>query len=291
MLKNMQKNKIKISDRFNLKNKVCLITGGAGLIGTGFSRACANAGATVIVVDIDDKRGNAVAKKINRDIKFGRALFYKCDITSENDVRHLIRAVLAKFKRIDALVNNAFPRNKNWGKIFEDVAYEDFCQHLDMHVGGYFLMTKEVAKVMEKQQSGGAIVNMGSIYGVVAPKFSIYENATYEKGSSYFVGNVVSGKQMTMPVEYSAIKAAILNLTKYWASYLGKYNIRVNAMSPGGVFDNQPQDFVKKYSERVVLGRRMAEVEDLDHVLVFLLSDAACYITGQNIIVDGGWSL
>lgn len=267
---------------FDLTGQVCLITGGAGLIGSGFSRAVAGAGATVVIVDVDEIRGEAIAQNINKEVKGSMVVFQKRDITSEKDVQQLLKEVSEQYGHIDALVNNAFPRNKNWGKLFEDVTYEDFCDNLNKHVGGYFLMTKEVAKVMEKQKRG-SIVNLGSIYGVVAPKFSVYEGAVYSVDDR--------SKPMTTPVEYAAIKGAVVNLTKYWASYLGKYNIRVNAISPGGVFDNQPDSFVKKYSERVPLGQRMAEVEDLTGVLVFLLSDAARYLTGQNIIVDGGWTL
>ena len=124
------------------------------------------------------------------------------------------------------------------------------------------------------KQNYGNIVNTASIYGFSAPKFEIYE-----------------GTDMTMPVEYAAIKGAIINLTKYLASYLGKYNIRVNSISPGGVFNNQPESFVKRYSEKVVLGKRMANTDDIVGVLISLLSDASKYITGQNIVVDGGWSL
>jgi len=278
----MVKSKV-IANRFDLSGQVCLITGGAGLIGSGFSRAVAAAGAIAVIVDVDEARGLDVAKKINQEIGgSGQAIFEKCDMTSESDVQRLLKAVLARYKRIDALVNNAFPRNKNWGKMFEDVTYEDFCKHMNMHVGGYFLITREVAKIMKKQRQG-AIVSMGSIYGIVAPKFKIYDEAVYSVDDK--------NKPMTTPVEYSAIKGAVVNLTKYWASYLGKYNIRVNAISPGGVFDHQPASFVKKYSERVPLGERMADVDDLTGVLVFLLSDAARYMTGQNLVVDGGWSL
>ncbi len=279
----MAKNKeVSVAKRFNLSGNVCLITGGAGLIGSSFTRACAEAGGTVIIVEIDEKRGQAVTKKINQQLKRQAVFFEKCDITSEQSVKELVAKVIKKHKRIDALVNNAFPRNKNWGKKFEEVTAQDFCEHLDMHVGGYFVMTREISRVMQ-EQGHGAIVSMGSIYGIGAPKFSIYEGAVYSVDDK--------SKPMTTPVEYAAIKGAIVNLTKYWAAYLGPHGIRVNAISPGGVFDNQPESFVKKYSERVPLGRRMATVEDLNAVLVFLLSDASRYMTGQNLVVDGGWTL
>ena len=258
---------------FDLKNKTVIITGGAGLLGSAFSRKIAKFNANVVIGDINEKRGNELVNEIKKETKNNGIIFQKCDITNIRDIQNLIDITLKKFKSIDALVNNAYPRNKNYGRKFEDVSFEDFCENVNMHLGGYFLITKEISKVMIKQNYGN-IVNIASIYGFSSPKFEIYE-----------------GTDMTMPVEYAAIKGAIINLTKYLASYLGRYNIRVNAISPGGVFGNQPKEFVKKYSEKVVLGKRMANTDDLTGVLLFLLSDVSKYITGQNIIVDGGWTL
>ena len=274
-------------DRFNLEGDVVLITGGAGLIGTGFARACASAGATVVVLELDETRAAAVAKKINSEKLSGKVVALKCDITSEEGVKSLIKDIVKKYKRIDGLVNCAFPRTSTWGAKFEDVTYKDFCENLNIHTGGFFLMTREVAKVMEKQKKG-AVVSMGSLYAVRAPKFDLYKNSFYSSNDNR---QKMAGKQMTVAVEYSAIKGGIMMLTKYWASYLGKYNIRVNAISPGGIWDHQPEDFVKRYNERVPLGGRMATPEDLNYALVFLLSDAARYITGHNLMVDGGWTI
>ena len=258
---------------FDLKNKTVIITGGAGLIGSAFSGECARCKANVVVVDIDEKKGNELVEQIKKETENSNIMFQRCDITNTNDILNLIDMTLNKFGKIDALVNNAYPRNKNYGRKFEDIIYEDFCENVNMHLGGYFLITQQVAKVMIKQNHGN-IVNMASIYGFSVPRFEIYE-----------------GTDMTMPVEYAAIKGGIINLTKYLASCLGKYNIRVNSISPGGVFNNQPESFVKKYSEKVVLGKRMANTDDIVGVLIFLLSNASKYITGQNIVVDGGWSL
>ena len=257
----------------DIMNKTVVITGGAGLIGSAFSRVCAGCGANVMVVDIDEKRGNELVEEIKRETKNGNILFQQCDITNTNDIQKLIDMTVNTFEKIDALVNNAYPRNENYGRKFEDVSFEDFCENVNMHIGGYFLITKEISKIMMKQNYGN-IVNMASIYGFSAPRFEIYE-----------------GTDMTVPVEYAAVKGGIINLTKYLALYLGRYNIRVNAISPGGVFNNQPESFVKKYSEKVVLGKRMANTDDLIGVLLFLLSDASKYITGQNIVVDGGFTL
>lgn len=256
-----------------LTNKTIIITGGAGLLGSEFSKACAESEANIIIVDIDENKGNDLAGTLKKETKNNNIVFQKCDITNISDIQSLIDAVLGKFDKIDALVNNAYPRNKNYGRKFEDIDYVDFCENVNMHLGGYFLMAQQVAKVMMKQKDGN-IINMASIYGFAAPRFEIYE-----------------GTNMTLPAEYAAIKGAIINLTRYLASYLGRYNIRVNAISSGGVYDNQLESFVEAYSKKVVLGNRMANANDLTNVLIFLLSDSSKYITGQNHIVDGGWSL
>ena len=258
---------------FDIKNKTVIITGGAGLIGSAFSIDCARCNVNVVIGDINEEKANELTEQIKKETGNNNVVFQKCDITNINDIQNLIDTTLNKFGKIDALVNNAYPRNKNYGRKFEDVSYEDFCENVNMHLGGYFLITKEISKVMIKQNYGN-IISMASIYGFSAPKFEIYE-----------------GTDMTMPVEYAAIKGGIINLTKYLASYLGKYNIRVNAVSPGGVFNNQPEKFIKAYSKNVVLGRRMANQDDIVGALLFLLSDASKYITGQNIIVDGGWTI
>ena len=256
-----------------LKNKTIIITGGSGLIGSAFSTTSAEYGANVVIIDIDKKKSDKLVKQVKEKTGNDKVIYLKCDITNLNDIKKAIDVILNKFGEISILVNNAYPRNKNYGKKYEDVTYEDFCENINLHVGGYFLITQQVSKIMIKQNYGN-IINMGSIYGFAAPRFEIYE-----------------GTEMTNAVEYAAIKGAIIYLTKYLASYLGKYNIRVNCISPGGVFDNQPESFVKKYSQKVLLGKRMAKTDDLTGTLLFLLSDASKYITGQNIIVDGGWSL
>lgn len=256
----------------NLSKKTIIITGGLGLLGRAFCHACAKAGARVVVADIEEKEGKEFALQLQKETG-NEALFVHCDITSEKSVEESLKKIVSRFETIDALVNNAYPRNKNYGKTFEKVTYKDFCENVDAHLGGYFLMTQRVAVLMQKQGHGN-IVNMASMYGFCAPRFEIYE-----------------GTDMTMPVEYAAIKGAVLNLTRYLAAYLGKDNIRVNALSPGGIFDNQHKDFVGRYSQRVLLGKRMASPQDIVGTLLFLLSDASSYITGQNIVVDGGFSL
>jgi len=259
--------------KYKLNNKVIIVTGAAGLIGKAFCMEIVKAGGNLILADVNEEKGKKIEDKINEKYNEEISKFHRTDITNLESIKNLISFTLNKFGKIDALVNNAYPHNKNYGKKFEDVTYEDFCENINIHLGGYFLTTQQVAKVMIKHNFGN-IINIGSIYGFAAPRFEIYE-----------------GTEMTVPVEYSAIKGAIINLTKYLASYLGKYNIRVNCISPGGIFDNQPESFVKKYSQKVLLENRMVNVDDLTSVLLFLLGGASKYITGQNIVVDGGWSL
>ena len=258
----------------DLKGKVVVITGGAGLIGKGFVKAVVESGGTAIIADIDEISGNEVKDEISKEFGTDKIEFIKVDITDKESIRGMIDVVLNKHNVIDALVNNAYPRNKNYGRKFEDVTYEDFCENLNLHLGGYFLMSQEVSSVMIDQKRRGVIVYIASIYGFMAPRFELYEDTSF-----------------TSPVEYSAIKGGLLSLTKYLASYLGKHDIRVNAISPGGVHDNQPESFVAQYSKKAIIGHRMAEPDDLTGALIFLLSDASRYVTGQNIVVDGGWSI
>jgi NAD(P)-dependent dehydrogenase (short-subunit alcohol dehydrogenase family) len=257
----------------DLESRVVVITGGAGLIGRGFVRAVVESGGTAIIADIDEASGQNVQVGLATELDTDRIEFVRVDITSRDSIQAMIDAVLDRHKTIDALVNNAYPRNRNYGRKFEDVTYEDFCENVNLHLGGYFLMAQQVAGVMANQKSG-VIINIASIYGFMAPRFDLYEDTNF-----------------TSPVEYSAIKGGLLSLTKYLASYLGEHGIRVNAISPGGVYDNQPDSFVAKYSKKTLIGNRMAEPDDLNGVLTFLLSEASRYITGQNIVVDAGWSI
>lgn len=257
----------------NLDSKVVVITGGAGMIGKSFAREVVEQGGMAIIADVDEIAGNKVLNELQTDLSSNRAEFIRVDINDIDSVQNMVEQVVCKHHRIDALVNNAYPRNKNYGRKFEDVEYSDFCENINLHLGGYFLMSKEVSKVMVKQKSG-VIVFIASIYGFMAPRFELYENTNF-----------------TSPVEYSAIKGGVLSLTKYLASYLGKHGIRVNALSPGGVHNNQSESFVSQYTKKVIVGARMAETQDLSGALTFLLSDSSKYVTGQNIVVDGGWSI
>jgi NAD(P)-dependent dehydrogenase (short-subunit alcohol dehydrogenase family) len=255
-----------MSNHFDLSAKTLVVSGGAGLIGEAITRALASHGARVVVADLDDVTGRHLANESER------VEFVHCDVTIEREVRDVVANVYSTYGTFDGLVNTSFPRPESWSKRFEEVNVEDWRDHVNANLTTYFLNAKVAADVLV-DQGGGCILNLGSIYGLQAPDFDIYD-----------------GTDMTSPVAYAAIKAGVVNLTRYMASYLGGHGIRVNALSPGGVWDKQHPTFVENYQNRVPLGR-MAAPEDMQGAAVFLLSDAASYITGHNLVVDGGWTI
>lgn len=258
-------NEYKISDIFSLKNKIAVVTGGAGLIGKPVSLGLAKAGAKVYIADVDKKAGQQLEKK-NKNLKL-----IELDITKPESIKSCVKKILDKEKKIDIWINCAYPRTNDWSNKFEDIKFESWKKNVDMHMNGYFLSCQQIAKPMKKQKQG-CIINFASIYGLVAPDFTIYE-----------------GTDKTMPAAYSAIKGGILTFTKYLATYYAKDGVRVNAICPGGIFDNQPKSFVKKYGDKTPLGR-MGKPEELVGPVIFLASDAASYITGHAMVVDGGWT-
>lgn len=248
---------------FSLSGKTAVVTGGAGLIGSRIAGGLKDFGARVFAADIAEPRGEGSKPE---DIPLVRM-----DITSEESVLSTFSDIYGRTGRIDVLINCAYPRTEDWGEVFENVSFESWKDNVNSHLGGYFLSSKTAAAFMKKNSSG-SIVNLSSIYGFSAPDFTLYE-----------------GTGMTLPAPYSAIKGGIISFTRYLASYLGKYNIRVNAISPGGVFDGQDGIFVERYIKKTPLNR-MAAPGDIVGAAVFLSSGASEYITGQNIAVDGGWA-
>jgi NAD(P)-dependent dehydrogenase (short-subunit alcohol dehydrogenase family) len=252
-----------VTHSFDLTGATAVVTGGGGLIGSAVCDMLDDYGATVVVADVDAAAGRAVESA---------AGFVRTDVTSETDVRSLIDVTADEYGGIDVLVNAAYPRNDQYGRRYEDVAVDDWRENVDRHLTGCYVPTYYATQEMV-DSGGGSVVNFGSIYGVQAPDFTVYE-----------------GTEMTSPVEYAAIKGGIINLTRYLASYLGPADVRVNAVSPGGVFDEQDQTFVDAYERRTPLGR-MATPEDVAGAVAYLASDAASYVTGQNLVVDGGWTV
>lgn len=255
-----------------LNNKVVVVTGGAGLIGQEFIKAIIEQNGIAIIADINRKNGEATKIQLSKELNTKRIDFVELNITSKKSLKKCIEFLDKKYNKIDALVNNAYPRNKNYGKHFFDVSCEDFVENLGLNLGGYFTTSQQFAQYF-KIQGYGNIINISSIYGVIAPKFYIYNNTT-----------------MTMPVEYAAIKSGLIHLTKYMAKYFKDLNIKVNTLSPGGIFDNQPKEFLAKYKKEC-LNKGMLEKSDLKGTLIYLLSDMSKYVNGQNIVVDDGFTL
>ena len=235
-----------------LKDKVIIVFGGCGLIGR------------EIVKDIEKKNGIAINADINSEA-------YPTDITNEDSIKNLLKNIYEKYKKIDGIVHCAYPRTKDWGNKFEDIDFNSWKKNVDMQLNPILVISQEGVKYMKK---GSSFVFFGSIYGVRGNDFTIYE-----------------GTGGTSPAAYPAIKGGIINFTKYLASYIGHKGIRANCVSPGGVIDRKQQHpkFIENYSHRSPL-KRLAQPYEIAPAVSFLLSDEASYITGHNLMVDGGWS-
>jgi len=256
-------------EKFSLKNKTAYVTGAAGLLGSEICRALATAGAETIMLDVDEKKGKLLEEGLTAE--GCKACYEHFDITNLQNIEFGCRDLLNKYHRMDVWVNSAYPRTNDWGNTVENLSLESWQKNVDMHLNSTAWLNRAAAMIM-KSQGNGSIINMGSTYGVVGNDFTIYEDT-----------------DMTGPMAYSAIKGGIVNLTRYMASYFGPHNVRVNNVCPGGIFDHQNPIFVKKYSHKTPL-KRMGKPDEIASVVLFLASDAASYITGATIMVDGGWT-
>jgi NAD(P)-dependent dehydrogenase (short-subunit alcohol dehydrogenase family) len=259
---------IDYNQKFKLIGKKAVVTGGSGLLGRECVTALAQAGAEVIIADLNEEGALEVINELTANTL--RARFVLFDIADIRRLKTNIERIDASVGGIDVWVNAAYPRTDDWSAPIEEIDPESWRKNVDMHLNSYSLSTKFVAERMKAK--GGSIINFGSIYGVVGADFRVYE-----------------GTSMTMPMAYSAIKGGIINVSRHLASYFGKYNIRINTICPGGVLAGQNPTFVSNYSKKVPMGR-MATKEDIAPAVVFLASDASSYITGATIMVDGGWT-
>ncbi len=300
---------------FDLTGRVAIVTGGAGLLGTEFCRTLAEAGAAVSIADMDGPAAARVADSLTRS--GFRAVGQKTDVTAPDSVTRAVAATLTAFGRLDILVNSAAldpkvgdqesgtrdqglgTRNQESGEslipnpltpnlltsnsltpnplspTFEDYPLKLWQQALDVNLTGAMLCCQSAVRPMLEQGSG-VIINIASIYGIAAPDQRLYQSE----------GQPPQYK----PAYYTVTKAGLLGLTKYLAAYYAGKNIRVNALTPGGVFNDHDDEFVKAYSARAVLCR-MAEKDEMNGALLFLASDASAYMTGANLVVDGGWTV
>jgi NAD(P)-dependent dehydrogenase (short-subunit alcohol dehydrogenase family) len=269
-----------IFSKFDMTGKTALITGAAGLLGKQFSLALAQAGANVVLADLD---GVLAAENANEIKEMGlNAMAVEVDITEPGSTKAMVEQALTAYGSLDVLVNsaaldpkfdstNAAAQDAN---AFETYSLDSWRQALDVNLTGMFLAS-QAAVVPMLEQGQGVIVNICSMYGLVGPDQRLYERP--------------DGTRQFKPVYYSVTKAGVLGFTRYLATYCAGKNIRVNALTPGGVFNDHDEVFTEQYSARTVLGR-MANLDEMNAAMLFLCSDASSYMTGSNLVVDGGWT-
>lgn len=268
-----------IYEKFSLEGKTSLVTGGAGLLGREFARTLAEAGSLVFLADLDQKSVDSAIEGMNN--LAGKVHGLALDVTQPESVEKVVDEIASITGRLDVLVNSAaldpkfdpeHPHKIDYA--FEHYPLKQWEQGLDVNLTGVFLVTQAVCRLMVKQGSG-SIINLCSTYGLVGPDQRIYDNPGQQK--------------IYKPVFYSVSKAGILGFTRYLAAYYAGSRIRVNALTPGGVDNNHEEQFVSNYSARTILGR-MAQKDEMNGALLFLASDASSYMTGGNLVVDGGWT-
>ncbi|MCJ7696477.1 MAG: SDR family oxidoreductase [Anaerolineaceae bacterium] len=269
-----------IFNKFSLSSKVAIVTGGAGLLGKQFTLTLAQAGAHVIVADQNIELAQNQADAINQEGFSSSAV--SVDVTDPISVEELVIKVVKGYSRLDVLVNSAAldPKfdpqhsNEQSNNAFENYPLNAWQDSLNVNLTGMFLTSQATVRQMLKQGEG-VIINICSIYGLVGPNQDIY---------------CIPGRpEKFKPVDYSVTKAGVLGFTRYLAAYLSGKNIRVNALSPGGVNNDHEKEFVKNYSAHTILGR-MSKLDEMNGALLFLASDASSYMTGSNLIIDGGWT-
>lgn len=268
---------LKIPELFSLKGRIAVVTGALGLIGKNHCKALTEAGAIVVVCDLDEIKCKEFASTLTE-----KSLGIKVDITNKESVVNLKDEVIKTFGKVDILVNNAAlndsfenPQAAAQQSMFENYPLEMWQNSLDVNVTGMFLCSQAIGTIMA-ERGRGSIINISSTYGITAPDQSIYRN---ENGEQTFYKSA----------SYPVAKGAVIMFTKFLASYWGKKGVRVNSLSPGGVENNQEDFFIRNYSAKTPLGR-MAQPTDYKGALVFLASDASNYMTGANLVVDGGWT-
>lgn len=270
-----------IFDKFSMKGKSTIVTGGAGLLGRQFCKTLAEAGAGVVVADLNGEAAAAVAQQLVTDGY--SAVGVSVDVTDQKSVSDMVQAAVKSFGQLDTIVCSAAmdPKfdNDNVGKqganAFETYPLDAWKAALDVNLTGMFLCCQAAARVMAGQNRG-SIINICSTYGLVGPDQRIYKRPGQDT-------------QNYKPVFYSVTKAGVLGLVRYIATYYAGTGIRCNALTPGGVFNNHDDVFVEAYSARTVMGR-MAHGDEMNGALLFLASDASSYMTGSNVVVDGGWT-
>lgn len=269
-------------DLFDLTGRVAIITGGAGLLGRMHAEAIAEAGGVSVIADIDKEGAAKAARDISNKFR-KKSIGIPTDVTQPESVKGLLEKVLDRFGRIDILINNAAsdPKVKDttvsgteWSR-FESFPLEIWHQDLAVGLTGAFICSQVIGTEMASC-GGGVILNIASDLAVIAPDQRIYQQP-----------ELPEHLQPVKPVSYSVVKGGLLILTKYLATYWADKNVRVNALSPGGIYNGQPDDFVQRLTNLIPM-KRMANVNEYQGAVLFLISDASSYMTGANLIIDGG---
>ena len=264
---------------FDLSGKVAIVTGGLGILGRGFCRGLAEFGASVAVVDLDEDTCGHFAQDVAQDTG-AQVVGLGCDVSNPTSVQSMVGQVVDRLGGVHILHNNAASKSANLDAFFapfEEYALDEWRKITAVNLDGMFLVAQAVGAQMIRQGTGGSIIQTASIYGILGPDHRIYE------GSFYL------GRQINTPAVYSASKAAVVGLSRHLATYWAEQGIRVNTLTPGGVESGQNDSFKARYAARVPLSR-MAHADEMVGALIYLASDASSYVTGQNIIVDGGLS-
>jgi NAD(P)-dependent dehydrogenase (short-subunit alcohol dehydrogenase family) len=262
---------------FSLSGKVAIVTGGAGFLGKHFCRGLAEAGAAVVIVDINSDEVSKIAMEIN-SAATGKALGIVADITNPLEVDDVVKQAVREFNRVDILLNNASgkgPSHDAYFAPFEDYTLEQWRTVMAINIDAMFLMAQAVGRQMLLQGDGGSIIQTSSAYGIMGPDNRIYEGSWY------------LNRQINTPAVYSTSTAAVVGLTKFLATYWADKNIRVNALVPGGTESGQNDVFQERYGARIPLGR-MANAPEIVGAVLYLASEAASYVTGHCLVVDGG---
>jgi len=248
--------------------KVILITGGAGEIGSALARDLASQKHKIILGDIDIDK----LKKLKKNLNTKNVEIFKSDLTKEKKIDHFINFASKKFKKIDVAVHCSYPKSKKWGTKFENLNEKNLKEDLTNQLAGTIIFCQRIIKYFHRVKKGNLIL-ISSIQGIQSPKFEHYKNLN-----------------MTSPIEYSVIKSGIISITRYLSKYYKKRNLRINCVSPGGIKDNQPKIFMKRYKESCN-SKGLLDGDDVSKLIMFLISDDSKYIYGQNFIMDDGWSL
>lgn len=272
---------VTIEQIFNVKGKIIVILGGCGKMGQQFALTLSYAGAHVVIADLYKDRCFDIASKLRYE-SGNQVWAYQCDVTNSEDIKNLFKFVFEKFSRIDSLIYNVMAKPDDYYKPFHAYPLQTWKDVINGNLTGAFECCQVVSDYMKEQRSGSIILT-SSIYGVVGPDQRIYKDST----ASNNIYNDEDG--LSCPVSYSASKAGLIGMAKYLATLLGEYNIRINVLTPGGVFDGQEESFHTNYVNRTPLNR-MAVWSDFNGAILFLTSDASRYMTGTNLVIDGGWT-